>query len=231
MATVEQTGVAGTASTSASTVSKNRYAALNSDQFIKIMFSELSNQDPLKPNDSSALLQQLSSLRQIESDTQNQASMASLVRQNQFSSAGSMIGGTISGLSEKNTRVVGQVERVAMTKDGPILILRDGSRVPFNQVDEVRLDLAPSGGGNNPGNGNPGGPGTGNGPGTGPGSTAAQSANSLQVVPTVASGPLSAVVAPKGVQPAVGVAPGVTTTPVTPVTPLSGAGSAGANAK
>ena len=54
--------------TSTSGVAPNAFSELTSEEFVKIMFTELSNQDPLKPSDSSALLQQMSNLRSIQSD-------------------------------------------------------------------------------------------------------------------------------------------------------------------
>ena len=47
---------------------QDAFSSLNSEQFVKIIFTELSKQDPLQPNDSKALLEQLSSLRNIQSE-------------------------------------------------------------------------------------------------------------------------------------------------------------------
>ena len=44
------------------------FSSMNSEEFVKIIFTELQNQDPFQPNDSSALLEQLNSIRSIESD-------------------------------------------------------------------------------------------------------------------------------------------------------------------
>ena len=44
------------------------FSAMDSEEFVKIIFTELQNQDPFQPNDSSALLEQLNSIRSIESD-------------------------------------------------------------------------------------------------------------------------------------------------------------------
>jgi flagellar basal-body rod modification protein FlgD len=112
------------------------YSGLKTDQFIKIMFTELQNQDPTKPNDSAALLQQISSIRQIQSDIEMGNKLDSLVTENQFASAGSLIGKLVSGVSEDNSRVVGQVISVSRTDTGPVLNLDDGSRVDFGNVDE-----------------------------------------------------------------------------------------------
>lgn len=115
----------------------NGYSALTSEEFVKIMFSELTNQDPLKPNDSAALLEQISSLRSIESNMELERKLEDLVIQNQFSSAGSMVGAYIAGLTEQNLRVQGQVVSVSRTDKGPVLNLANGWRVPFANMDEV----------------------------------------------------------------------------------------------
>lgn len=121
----------------AAKASTNAFSALTSEEFVKIMFSELSNQDPLKPNDSNQLVQQMANLRSIESDLQLQNRLESLVTQNQLAAAGSMIGARISGLSEDNRRVEGIVQRIAQTKDGPVLTLTTGTRVRFSNLDEI----------------------------------------------------------------------------------------------
>ena len=54
-------------SATASSSSANAYAALDSSEFVQILIEKLQNQDPLAPSDSSAILEQLSSLRNIES--------------------------------------------------------------------------------------------------------------------------------------------------------------------
>jgi len=43
----------------------NRFNELSSDDFLQIIFAELTNQDPLEPQDTGALLEQLNSIRQI----------------------------------------------------------------------------------------------------------------------------------------------------------------------
>lgn len=126
-----------TGSAAAASAKPNAFSALTSEQFVKIMFSELSSQDPLKPNDSNQLLQQMSNLRNIEADLQLQSKLGTLVSQNQLSSASGMIGAYVSGISEDSRRVEGIVARVSQTKDGPVLTLTSGARVPFSKLDEI----------------------------------------------------------------------------------------------
>ena len=95
----------------------NRFTELSSEDFIKIIFTELQNQDPFQPNDSAALLEQLNSIRSIESDIQLSSRLEDIVFQNQLSSAGNLIGKRVAGLTADAQRVGGTVESVARTGD------------------------------------------------------------------------------------------------------------------
>ena len=127
----------GLGSASSPTNSTDAFSALTSGEFLQIIFTELQNQDPLEPNDTSAMLDQLSTLRSIESDTQMVDSLSSLVSQTEFAAASSLIGSLVSGITLDNRRVADLVVSVSNTQDGPVLNLFDGSRMFFNNVDEI----------------------------------------------------------------------------------------------
>lgn len=135
--------VQGSTTSSSSTSAPNAFSSLNSEDFIKIIFSELSKQDPLKPNDTDALLQQMSSLRSIQSDIDISNKLQSVVTQDQLSTAGALLGKTVSGLTDSYEHVQGVVKSVAKTDAGPVLILADGSRIGFNSIDQL-LDTTPT---------------------------------------------------------------------------------------
>ena len=122
-------------------VTQNAFNDLTSEQFVKIMFTELSNQDPLKPNDSNQMLQQLSSLRSIQSDINLTDKLEAILTQNQLSTAGSLIGKYVSGLTEGGQRVVGEVVAVARNENGPLLRLSNNFLVPFANVDIMQSGL------------------------------------------------------------------------------------------
>ena len=105
----------GTPAAAAGTSS--RFTELSSEDFIKIIFTELQNQDPFKPNDSGALLEQLNSIRSIESDIQLSKDLESIVFQNQLATAGNLIGKRVAGLTADNERVGGTVKSVARSGD------------------------------------------------------------------------------------------------------------------
>jgi flagellar basal-body rod modification protein FlgD len=117
------------------------FSEISSEEFVSIMMSELSHQDPLEPQDSEKLLDQISTIRAIESDEKMLDSLTDMVGSNEFASAANLIGTLISGVTEDNRRAVDVVLSVSRTEDGPILNLFDGSRVPFQNVDEVVAPL------------------------------------------------------------------------------------------
>ncbi|MBS0196849.1 MAG: hypothetical protein JSR77_08830 [Planctomycetes bacterium] len=128
------------------------FSSVTSEQFSKIIFTELSRQDPLAPNDTNALLQQISTLRSIQADTDLTDRLKSLVTQNQFASATGMIGKRVSGVSEENERVSDLVSGVTRTDNGPILTLASGARMRMSNLDQVLAtppagDSLPAGGG------------------------------------------------------------------------------------
>jgi flagellar basal-body rod modification protein FlgD len=116
------------------------FSTLGTEQFVKIIFAELANQDPLAPSDSKALLQQLSSLRSIQSDTDLSERLGALVGQNELAAAAGLIGKRVSGIAEIGSgagRAEGIVASVLRTKDGAVLMLRSGERIAMSKVDRV----------------------------------------------------------------------------------------------
>ncbi len=115
------------------------FGDLSSEEFIRVMISELSNQDPFDPQDSSALLEQFSSLRNIESQLELQDKLGALVLQNQIASAGGLIGKMVAGLNSTNDAVDGLVMSVRIEGDNVMLELDTGHTLPMQQV----LAIAP----------------------------------------------------------------------------------------
>ena len=133
----------------------SRFTELTSEEFIKIIFTELQNQDPFKPNDSAALLEQLQSIRSIESDMELSKQLEGIVFQNQLASAGNLIGKRVAGLTADNERVGGTVKSVARNGEEIALVLDNGWVLPMENVEYIDQLPAPTGSGN--GNGNSGG--------------------------------------------------------------------------
>jgi flagellar hook assembly protein FlgD len=115
----------------------SQFSKMSSEDFIKIIFTELSNQDPFQPNDSAALLQQLDSIRSIEADLKLTDQLQSLVFENQLAGASNMIGKFIGGVTADNNRVAGFVVSVIRQGDSVNLELDNGWIVPVSGVETV----------------------------------------------------------------------------------------------
>lgn len=115
----------------------DRFNQMSSEEFIKIIFTELSHQDPFQPNDSSALLEQLNSIRSIESDIQLMDRLDSLVLENQIAGASAMIGKVVGGINTQHERVAGYVTAVVREGDQVMLELDAGWMVPIESVETV----------------------------------------------------------------------------------------------
>ena len=113
------------------------FASMSSEDFIKIMFTELTNQDPLAPTDSAALLDQMNSIRSIESDMQMVDNMQSLVFENQLSSASNLIGRFVGGLDWSGIRIGGVVSAVIRQGDEIALELDSGAFLPVSGVETI----------------------------------------------------------------------------------------------
>lgn len=115
------------------------YGALSSKEFMKILLTELSNQDPFDPQDSGKLMEQISSLRNIESQLQLQETLTSMVSQYQIGAAGGMIGKLVAGLDAANNEVQGLVQSVRVQGGKAYLELDSGSLLAMDRV----LAIAP----------------------------------------------------------------------------------------
>ncbi|MEM9883544.1 MAG: flagellar hook capping FlgD N-terminal domain-containing protein [Planctomycetota bacterium] len=115
----------------------NPFAEVSSEEWLNIILEELSNQDPFEPNDTSATLEQLNSLRSIESDIELQDQLAALVLQNTIGQAGTLIGKQVEGLSDAGRTVTGLVASVQVVDGKSRLQLDDGSTLSFDNVTSV----------------------------------------------------------------------------------------------
>ena len=113
------------------------FSSLTSEQFTKIILTELGNQDPLSPSDTGALLQQLSSIRNIQSSMDLSEKLGALVSDNQFASASNVIGKVVGGVSDDNSRTVGKVVSVTKSGGDTFLNLNTGKRIEMTNLDGI----------------------------------------------------------------------------------------------
>jgi len=117
----------------------NGVADLGSQDFFKLLIAQLTNQDPMQPMDNQDLLNQISSIRDIELSTGLTESLQSVVGQQRFASASTMIANYVRSFPGADGLVrQGIVVGVRFEGDGtPQLQLADGTELAIDQVASV----------------------------------------------------------------------------------------------
>lgn len=123
-------------SSTTSTVT-NPKSQLTSDDFIQMMLTQLQNQDPLEPQDSSALLTQMSQIGQLQSSTELSSSLKSMVTQNQIASGGNLLGKYVEGQDDNGEKINGLVTAVRVIKDNVTLELDNGKELDMGNVTSI----------------------------------------------------------------------------------------------
>lgn len=123
--------------TAAPQTSGSGFNALTSDEFLRIMFTELANQDPLQPNETKEILDQIGTIRSIESNQALTQNLESILQQSRIASSADYIGRIVGGRTGTGREVEGIVGSVSITREGPMLNLLSGDRVPMDRVEHV----------------------------------------------------------------------------------------------
>jgi flagellar basal-body rod modification protein FlgD len=126
------------------TQSKNKNFNLKAEDFIKMMVTQLQNQDPTKPADYGQLLAQMSQIGQLQSNTTLTDSLKGMVLQNQIGAAGNLIGKNVAGLDGQNNPVKGVVNSVKVQSDGVMLQLDNGNTLSLGNVTDIAAAPATS---------------------------------------------------------------------------------------
>jgi flagellar basal-body rod modification protein FlgD len=109
---------------------------LNTDQFLKLLVTELSNQDPLNPMDNSELVQQISTIRNITATTKLSSTLDVVSNGQNLASATALIGKKVDALTDKGDEVNGVVDRVTVEVDE-----KDGSRTYRVKIGDNSIDI------------------------------------------------------------------------------------------
>src|SRR3954469_24512374 len=75
---------------------------LDINQFLKLMVTELTNQDPLNPMDNTQLVQQIGEIRQISATTQLSDTLNAVQAGQSLTTASSLIGKKVTALTDDN---------------------------------------------------------------------------------------------------------------------------------
>ncbi len=110
------------------------FSALGSAEFFKLIITDLLNQDPLNPMDNQKLLEQISLIRDIEMNNEMTTSLRSLIDQQRFGSATTLLGQFVEG-NEAAGFATGVVAGVRFDAQGAaILMLDGGAEMPLSNL-------------------------------------------------------------------------------------------------
>ena len=131
VASVPSTATSQTATTAAATKTATGIAAsMNADTFLTLLMTQLKNQDPTKPMDSTAYVSELATFSQVEQATKTNAKLDSLLSSSFLSQADQIIGRTI---TSSDGTVTGEVQSVKITSEGALARLTNGQDVLLSQ--------------------------------------------------------------------------------------------------
>lgn len=116
------------------------FNGLTSTDFLKLLITQLQNQDPTQPTSNEELLQQLSSMRSLQSNIELSSTLKGLSTNQQLSSGASFLGKSITGTDANNQAVTGVADRV-FVQDGSTVLGIGQNSVPLANV--TGLTLAP----------------------------------------------------------------------------------------
>ena len=116
---------------------KSKKMELKTEDFIKMMITQLQNQDPLEPAKNQELLAQMSQIGQLQSSTTLQESLKGMVLQNQIGAAAGLIGKTVQGMDAQNETVTGLVNSVKVASDTVSLELDNGKTLELSRVTSI----------------------------------------------------------------------------------------------
>ena len=115
----------------------NGFDSLTTDDFVQLLITQLSNQNPLEPLEDNKLLEQISSIQSLSTTDQLVETLTAFGLNQNLGAASSLIGREISAVVG-DVEVAGTVNR-AVVEDGQVYLLvgDDNVRVPFDSIKSV----------------------------------------------------------------------------------------------
>src|SRR3954469_8539045 len=106
-------------SSSSSSASGNAINDIDMNTFLKLMITELQQQDPLNPMDNKDMLNQIAQIRAVGASDQLTKTLSSVLLGQNITSATNLMGADISAITDAGERITGIVNRVAIAKGVP----------------------------------------------------------------------------------------------------------------
>ncbi len=126
-----------TPTTVASTTKSKGFNDMNGNDFIKLMITQLQQQDPLDPAKSDQLLTQMSQIKQLESSDALSRNLNTMSLQQSIGSAGNLINKTVNGINEEGDEIEGIVTSVKVQDKKVYLELDNGQTLPMENLTQI----------------------------------------------------------------------------------------------
>jgi len=100
---------------------------LSQQDFLKLLVTQMTSQDPLKPTDAQDLLSQMTQFSTLNANTALQTQLAQMQNLNEFSEAGTLLGKQVTLQIDNSTTAQGVVSGVDTSGDVPQIIVNGQS--------------------------------------------------------------------------------------------------------
>lgn len=117
----------------ASTSSVSSLSNVTADQFLQLLVTQLQNQDPLNPVDSSSFLSGIASLDTVDSISNLNASFSSMLQLEQLTSGSSLIGQTVAYTTGSGAAASGTVTGISV-QNGQFMVDIGNTQVGLSQI-------------------------------------------------------------------------------------------------
>ena len=136
--TAPVSGSTGTTATPAASSTVDRPDQMGKDTFLKLLVAQMKYQDPANPASSSEFMAQTATFSQVEKLSEIATQNASLLALQRSSSAGALVGRTVSYTDESGATKTGAVSSVRLGTDKTEAIaVVGGVSVPMGRITEV----------------------------------------------------------------------------------------------
>ena len=112
------------------------FNALTSEDFLKLLITQLQNQDPSEPVGNEELLGQLSTMRNLQANLELSEAMKAITSSQNLSTAANFIGKSVKGIGPDGSATTGKVNS-AFLSDGTFYVRVGDTPVKLTDVTEV----------------------------------------------------------------------------------------------
>lgn len=112
------------------------FGGLTADDFMKMLITQLQNQDPTEPIGNAELLGQLATMQGLQSNIELKEALTTFSTNQQLTSAAGFIGKSIAGADANGDPVSGVADR-AFLADGEVYLGIGSQQVPLDGVSSV----------------------------------------------------------------------------------------------